>query len=464
MIPFSADTSWVAQDLSPDVEELVEVYDQSARAPLSPRELVVEAGVTVAFLAAVLPFALTAELAPNPSYGLMGAFVLSFALLLRIRFTIGFGYAAPVQIVLVPMLLLCPPPLVPLLVAAGHILGNLPEFLTGRRHPTRILLTAGDSWHAVGPALVLLAAGLQTPSLSHWPIYLAALGAQFFCDFLWSTLRDWLGLGIKPQLQARMFAWTCAVDVLLSPIGLLGALAAHETPAAALLPLSLAGLFALFARERQGRIEHALELSRAYRGTTLLLSDVLEADDEYTGLHSRDVVSLAVAVADRMGVDSRQRRNVEFGALLHDVGKIAVPREILNKPGPLTDAEWLVIRTHTVEGQRMLDRVGGVLSDVGAIVRSSHERWDGGGYPDGLAGEEIPFESCIVSCCDAFNAMTTDRSYRLGRPAEEALGELLENSGTQFRPDVVTAVTKVVEDDLRKRGEQRLGLEAHALV
>ena len=112
-------------------------------------------------------------------------------------------------------------------------------------------------------------------------------------------------------------------------------------------------------------MRQAIELSRAYRGTTLLLSDVLEDDDEYTGFHSRSVVSLSVAVADAMGLSSKQRRNVEFGALLHDVGKIAVPKEIINKPGPLTDDEWLVIKTHTVEGQRMLDRVGGLLSEVG---------------------------------------------------------------------------------------------------
>jgi HD-GYP domain-containing protein (c-di-GMP phosphodiesterase class II) len=166
-----------------------------------------------------------------------------------------------------------------------------------------------------------------------------------------------------------------------------------------------------------------------------------------------------VAVAERMGLDSRRRRNVEFGALLHDVGKIAVPSEIINKPGPLTDDEWVVIKTHTVEGQRMLDRVGGVLSDVGAIVRSSHERWDGGGYPDGLAGDEIPLESSIVSCCDAFDAMTSDRPYRPGRGSEEALEELLRNSGSQFRPDVVEGVSAVVEQDLRTRGARDLGLE-----
>jgi putative nucleotidyltransferase with HDIG domain len=175
---------------------------------------------------------------------------------------------------------------------------------------------------------------------------------------------------------------------------------------------------------------------------------VLEADDEYTGIHSRSVVSLSVEVADEMGLDSRERRNVEFGALLHDVGKIAVPKEIINKPGPLTEDEWIVIKAHTIEGQKMLDRVGGLLSEVGRIVRSSHERWDGSGYPDGLAGDEIPLGSAIVCCCDALNAMTTDRSYRTALSLEEAVAELKGQSGKQFHPQVVEVLTRILERSL----------------
>jgi HD-GYP domain-containing protein (c-di-GMP phosphodiesterase class II) len=148
-----------------------------------------------------------------------------------------------------------------------------------------------------------------------------------------------------------------------------------------------------------------------------------------------------------MGLSPKERRNVEFGALLHDVGKIAVPKEIINKPGPLTDDEWMVIKTHTIEGQRMLDRVGGLLSEVGRVVRSSHEKWDGTGYPDGLVGDGIPVGSAIVSCCDAFNAMTTDRSYRDAMPLEVAIEELEANSGTQFSPEVVDAVLRVLRED-----------------
>jgi HD-GYP domain-containing protein (c-di-GMP phosphodiesterase class II) len=124
-----------------------------------------------------------------------------------------------------------------------------------------------------------------------------------------------------------------------------------------------------------------------------------------------------------------------------------VPKEIINKAGPLTDDEWLVIKTHTIEGQRMLDRVGGLLSEVGRIVRSSHEKWDGTGYPDGLKGDTIPVESAIVSCCDAFNAMTTDRSYRAAMSLDEAVDELRQNAGTQFSPAVVDALIGILNAD-----------------
>ena len=141
----------------------------------------------------------------------------------------------------------------------------------------------------------------------------------------------------------------------------------------------------------------------------------------------------------------RQLRNVEFGALLHDVGKIAVPKEIINKPGKLDEREWEIIKTHTIEGQKMLQRVGGFMREVGEIVRSSHERWDGGGYPDGLRGAAIPLESRIIATCDAFNAMTTDRSYRPAMPQRDAIAELVAHAGTQFDPLVVDALVRLLD-------------------
>jgi putative nucleotidyltransferase with HDIG domain len=155
-------------------------------------------------------------------------------------------------------------------------------------------------------------------------------------------------------------------------------------------------------------------------------------------------VSLALAVGDALGLDGAQRRNLEFGALLHDVGKVAIPKEIINKPGKLDPAEWTIIKTHTVEGQRMLDRVGGFMRNVGLIVRSHHERWDGGGYPDGLAGDAIPLEARIISCCDSWNAMTTTRSYRAAMPFEAAVAEIRAGAGGQFDPRVADALLATV--------------------
>ena len=137
-------------------------------------------------------------------------------------------------------------------------------------------------------------------------------------------------------------------------------------------------------------------------------------------------------------------RNLEFGALLHDVGKVAVPKAIINKPGPLDEEEWRIVRGHTIEGQRMLDRVGGFMREVGVIVRAHHERWDGGGYPDGLAGAAIPIEARIIAACDAWNAMTTDRAYRAALPEPDAAREMFDNAGRQFDPQVASAVLLAV--------------------
>ena len=289
-------------------------------------------------------------------------------------------------------------------------------------------------------------AGAQLPGWEHLPAYALALAAQLAVD---NGIVRAARLPSCSGCPARAFLvemrLTRRVDALLFPVGLLAALAAADAPAGALLVLALVPLLrGLRAASAKPSIEHSLELGRAYRGTALLLRDLLEEDDEYTGHHTEDVVELAVKVADEMGLDEDARRETEMGALLHDIGKIAVPDEIINKPGPLNDEEWAVMKTHTVVGERMLQQVGGLLSSVGRVVRASHERWDGGGYPDGLVGEEIPVPARICAACDAFNAMTTDRSYRKALPLSVAIGELRDNSGTQFAPDVVEALIAVV--------------------
>ena len=368
-----------------------------------------------------------------------------YALAFRLDFEVGTGSAVPTQLVLVPMLFVLPTGLVPIAVASGVICGSLTEYVRGALHLERVFMRLGNCWHAVGPALVLGLAGEPTPSLRDWPLYLAALGSQFALDYGSSALRGWIALGVPPKVQLRTMGWVYMIDGGLATVGLAVAFASTDSPYGVVLAVPLVALLSVFARERRVRIDHELELRDAYRGTAFLLGDVVEADDGYTGEHSRDVVALTLGVVDELGLDEGARRDAEFVALLHDVGKLRVPNEIINKAGPLTDDEWEIVKQHTVEGERLLHRVGGLLGQIGKIIRSCHERYDGTGYPDGLAGEEIPPIARIVYCCDAYNAMTTHRSYRAALPREEAVAELRRESGTQFDPRVVEALVAVVE-------------------
>jgi HD-GYP domain-containing protein (c-di-GMP phosphodiesterase class II) len=181
----------------------------------------------------------------------------------------------------------------------------------------------------------------------------------------------------------------------------------------------------------------------------------VETDDQYTGAHSRDVVDLSRSTAAALGLPASQRRAVEFAAMLHDVGKIYVPKEILNKPGPLDAYEWEVIRNHTIQGERVLKHVGGALARVARYVRSSHERYDGRGYPDGLAGEAIPLGARIVAVCDAYRAMVEDRPYRPALSRGDAIEEMRRAAGTQFDPDCVKALLEIL-----RRRSARLVLPA----
>jgi putative nucleotidyltransferase with HDIG domain len=407
------------------------------------REQVADGAFALAFLVAAVALAFLAPATRALDPLLAAAMVGGYAFVARAEFFAGAGFAVPTQIMLVPMLLLLPTPSVPLLVALALVLTTCVDASRGQVSRDRVLLSVADAWFAIAPALVLVLGDAQTPDWSDWHWYVAALAAQLALETVVFVGRVWTCLGERPRAVKAELLIAHRVDLLLSPIGLLVAFGAAGEPYAALLVLPLARLFSIFAAERAARVEQTLELSGAYRGTALLLGDVIEADDAYTGQHTQDVVELTVAVADALGVDAETRRAAEFGALLHDVGKVAIPNEIINKPGPLNDEEWAIMKTHTVEGQRMLERVGGLLARVGVVVRASHERYDGGGYPDGLAGEDIPLAARIVSACDAFNAMTTDRSYRKALSLEVAVAELRNNAGTQFDPDVVDALVAV---------------------
>jgi hypothetical protein len=189
-----------------------------------------------------------------------------------------------------------------------------------------------------------------------------------------------------------------------------------------------------------------VRLRRAHRDTIAALSRSMEAKDLYTGGHTGRVAAVSVALAQRLGYEGEALEAIEIGALLHDIGKIGIPEQILRKEGPLDDEEWALMRTHPLVSDFILSEL-----DLDPIVRqcarSSHERVDGRGYPDGLRGDDIPLPACIVFVADAFDALTTDRPYRRGRSIIAALAEIEANRGTQFNPRVVDALRDIWQSE-----------------
>ena len=430
--------------LDPDEQRVIEEQRARRLHRLAQRELWSFAVSLGGFLAVAIAMAALIPSSRDPGVMTVVLLVAAYAAAFCLDFELGTGIAVPTQLILVPMLFLLPVGWVPLAVAGGILLGQACGWLRGQVHLERVPLPVVGAWHAVGPALVLAIAGERPPSVSDWPLYVAALLAQFVFDTFFSAGREWLALGVRPSVQLRAMMSVYAIDAGLAPVGLAIAFAAQTSPWGVVLALPLIALLSVFARERRVRIDHELELRDAYRGTAFLLGDVVEADDAYTGIHSRDVVELTLKVVDELGLSARERRDAEFAALLHDVGKVRVPNAIVNKPGPLTPEERAVMERHTIEGERLLLRVGGLLGEIGRVVRSCHERWNGTGYPDGLAGEAIPLEARIVCACDAWSAMTTDRSYRSALSQEDATAELRRCAGTHFDPQVVEALVDVL--------------------
>jgi diguanylate cyclase (GGDEF)-like protein len=184
------------------------------------------------------------------------------------------------------------------------------------------------------------------------------------------------------------------------------------------------------------------DLERAYVATVEALANALEASDEYTGDHARALAELSLAVGAEMGLLGEDLKRVQLAALFHDIGKIGVSTDVLRKPGPLSAPERREINQHPAIGDQILAPVP-FLQPVRPLVRASHERWDGNGYPDRLGGDDIPLESRIVFVCDAWHAMTTDRPYRAALPEREAIRRLKLSSGTQFDPKVVDVFTRL---------------------
>ncbi len=422
-------------------QELLAATLERDRTSVAARERLTEGVVALAFgLVALYLWTLD----PPHSFAVWPAAVclLVLALATRVRFEMPLGFTVPTQVAFVPLLFAMPVVLVPFGVVLALLIARLPDVVRGTCKPSRLLLTVSNSWFAIGPVAVFVLAD-TAPHDAGVLLLLAALAAQFFVDFAVSTLRFGILRGVRFAEQLRD-TWVYAIDAGLATIGLIIAEDLHAHPVVAFAPLPLLALLGVLARERSRRLASMLELNNAYRGTALVLGDVVEADDGYTGMHCKSVVALALGVGEALELGAERRRNLEFAALLHDIGKIAIPKEIINKPGQLDPAEWVLVRTHTLEGQKLLNRVGGFMRDVGVIIRSHHERWDGGGYPDGLDRDRIPLEARIIACCDSWNAMRTDRPYRHALSYEAAQAELEANAGLQFDPRIVQKLLAIV--------------------
>jgi general stress protein CsbA len=403
-------------------------------------------------LALVGAAALLVLLAPTSGWGpwpqVVGVVLLA-CVASAVNFQVGGGWSSPMQIAQVPLWVLVPAGYLPLVVAATLVAGQaLSDRLSANGRSFRhALLAAGDAWHAVGAAVVLALVGVPEASVEAFGLFVLIFAGQVAADALYALVHGPVALRLSVGRSLTSTAWIAVVDAALLPIGFLVAYALAREPWLAISLAPVVFLFAEFSREREARLEQALELSSAYRGTAALMAQVMEDDHEYTGgEHAQGVVELAVRVGERLGLDQMSLRDLEFGALLHDIGKLHVPNEILNKPGSLSAAEWVIVKQHPELGQQMLDRVGGVLGEAGRIVRAHHERFDGSGYPDGLVGDAIPLAARIITACDAYNAMTTHRAYRQAMPAEEAVAELERCSGHQFDPSVVQALIWVLAE------------------
>ena len=210
-------------------------------------------------------------------------------------------------------------------------------------------------------------------------------------------------------------------------------------------------------RVRTRELEHALESAREmYFATMKSLAHVVEAKDPTTRGHLDRTAHYGLTLARRVDPELADQPEVAYGFFLHDIGKVGIPESILCKAGPLTELEWVVMRSHPNQGARIVEPIP-FMGEAVDIVRSHHERFDGGGYPRGLQGEEIPLAARIFAIADSFDAMTSDRPYRSALSTEEAVAEIRAASGTQFDPRCVAAFeTLAAEDDAFVLHDKRL--------
>jgi hypothetical protein len=295
-----------------------------------------------------------------------------------------------------------------------------------------LIFHALDEWHF--GAAVLAGAAFVAVNIG-----LLCLAMSFAERTRWTTI--WF----------ERFHWARFHFALFGPLALAATIAYEQVGIAGLVAFALPpALMILSVRQYLERTAAAVEevrqanlnLRRAHKDTIAALSRSMEAKDLYTGGHTERVAAVAEGLARRLGFRDDELEAIEIGALLHDIGKIGVPGQVLRKPGPLTDDEWELVRTHPLISDYILSELD-LHPFVRQCARSSHERIDGRGYPDGLSGEEIPLPARIVFVADALDALTSTRPYRPARSMLAALAEIREHAGTQFCPRVVSALEEL---------------------
>jgi putative nucleotidyltransferase with HDIG domain len=205
------------------------------------------------------------------------------------------------------------------------------------------------------------------------------------------------------------------------------------------------------------------ELQDLSFGALRTLARAIDAKSPWTAGHSDRVTALSLALGERIGLDAGHLEKLERGGLLHDVGKIGVPAAVLDKPGPLTEEEWAVMRSHTTLGGRILEPIGR-YADVIPIVLYHHERWDGSGYPRGLAGEAIPLLARVLAVADVYDALTSERPYRAGMDVETALSIIENGSGTHFEGRIATAFVAMIRDGTVDEVLRRTNMSEPAMI
>ena len=428
-----------AHEISPLTQRLITDTRTRVRRGLAQREFAVEGLFGLAFLVVAYLLATHAPAEQALPLGVTLALIAAYAVFVGAAFPVGDGFAVPSQIVFVPLLLLAPA-LAPLEIILSLALYNAVCVLRGDFAASRLLTSIPDAFFALGPALVLVLGGATSgPDWADLLLYVAALGAQFAFDVGGCVGRSWACGRARPTDGLPEYSPDRRASTsFLRRRAPRRVRHGQRTPRPCVLVLPLAGLFRLFAREREARVDQTLELSSAYRGTALLLGDVM-ARTTSTPASTRRVSSRSrVRVGDELGVDAEtlprrrvrraaaRRRQDRHPELDHQQARQARRRRVGGDEDP-----------HDRGSAGCFERVGGLLGRVGVVVRASHERWDGGGYPDGLVGEAIPLAARVVWRCDAWDAMQTDRSYRRALDVRGGARRAARNAGTQFDPRVV---------------------------